>query len=113
VEIPVLVSLQAKYKDRIQIIGRSVDEDTPERIQEFAKRSGISYPVVMMTPALDKAYGGVLALPTSFVIDTHGRIVQRHTGAYPFETYDREIQWLLECRWMREWRLSTMWVRYF
>jgi len=95
VEIPVLIALQAKYKDRVQIIGVSVDEDPPEKILQFAKRAGITYPVVMMTPALEKAYGGVVALPTSFVIDTNGRVVQRHTGAYPFETYDREIQWLL------------------
>ena len=94
-EIPVLIALQARYKDRLQVIGVSVDDDPPEKILQFAKRSGITYPVVMLTPALNKAYGGVVALPTSFVIDTQGRVVQRHTGAYPYGTFDREIQWLL------------------
>ena len=44
---------------------------------------------------LTDAYGGVPALPTSFVIDPQGRVVQRHTGEYPIETYDSEIRALL------------------
>jgi len=51
--------------------------------------------VVMATSELTDAYGGVPALPTSFVIDPQGRVVQRHTGEYPIETYDQEVRALL------------------
>jgi hypothetical protein len=44
---------------------------------------------------LVEAYGGVPALPTSFLIDTQGRVVQKHSGLYPIEAYDLEIHALL------------------
>jgi hypothetical protein len=49
----------------------------------------------MATPELVTSYGGVPALPTSFVIDTQGRVVQKHSGLYPIESYHREIRALL------------------
>jgi thiol-disulfide isomerase/thioredoxin len=94
-EIPELISLQKQYKDRLQIIGVSEDDDPPQKVLQFVQRAGMNYPVVMATTELTDAYGGVPALPTSFVIDPQGRVVQRHTGEYPIETYDQEIRALL------------------
>lgn len=94
-EIPVLIALQNQFKDRLEVIGVSEDEDSPEMVLRFAKHVGINYPIVMATPQLMMAYGGVSALPTSFVIDPKGRVVQRHNGLYPPSTYDREIRALL------------------
>jgi hypothetical protein len=34
-------------------------------------------------------------LPTSFLIDTQGRVVQKHSGLYPIEAYELEIRSLL------------------
>jgi cytochrome c biogenesis protein CcmG/thiol:disulfide interchange protein DsbE len=91
VEIPDFIKLQEKHGDRLQIIGVSEDDD-PAQVQEFVKRMGINYPVVMATPELIAAYGGVAALPTTFVVDTEGRVVQKHLGLYSPEAYDREIR---------------------
>src|SRR5258708_16668706 len=49
----------------------------------------------MATQEVVAAYGGVPALPTTFVIDTQGRVVQKHAGLHPMETYVREIRALL------------------
>ena len=35
------------------------------------------------------------ALPTLFVVNTDGRVVQKHTGLYPFGVYETEIRSLL------------------
>jgi thiol-disulfide isomerase/thioredoxin len=94
VEIPELIKLQNEHRDRLQVIGISQDEEA-EVVQEFVKRVGINYPVVMATPELIAAYGGVPALPTTFVIDTEGRVVQRHMGLLSGAVYDREIRALL------------------
>ena len=91
VEIPEFIKLQEKHRDRLQIIGISEDDD-PETVREFVKTAGINYPVVMATPELIAAYGGVVALPTTFVVDTEGRVVQRHLGLLSAEMYDREIR---------------------
>jgi thiol-disulfide isomerase/thioredoxin len=90
-EIPALIQLQKEHSERLQIIGISEDEDLDE-VQAYVKKMGINYPVVMATPELIAAYGGVAALPTTFVIDTEGRVVQRHLGLLNAEHTDREIR---------------------
>jgi thiol-disulfide isomerase/thioredoxin len=94
-EIPAFIELQKKYKDRLQIVGISEDEDAPEKVLQFAQHAGINYPVVMATPVMIAKYGGVPALPTTFVIDTQGHVVQKHMGLTSVDVYDREIRALL------------------
>lgn len=94
-EIPELLELKKEYKDRLEIVGISEDDDPPASVLKFARQKGMTYPIVMATPELVDAYGGVPALPTSFLIDTQGRVVQKHSGLYPIEAYDLEIRSLL------------------
>jgi thiol-disulfide isomerase/thioredoxin len=94
-EIPEMIALQKQYKDRLQIIGISEDDDSPETVLKFAQQKGINYPIVMYTPELVAAYGGVPALPTTFVIDTQGRVVTKHAGLYSMDSYIQEIRALL------------------
>jgi len=79
-EIPDLVALQEKYRDRLQIIGISEDEVPVEEVKRFAAEHKINYPIVMSTPALVKLFPGVRALPTSFILDNESRLVQKHVG---------------------------------
>jgi thiol-disulfide isomerase/thioredoxin len=94
-EIPELFALKKQYGDRLEIIGISEDDDSPEKVLKFAQQKGMTYPIVMYTPELVASYGGVPALPTSFLIDTQGRVVQKHSGLYPIESYQQEIRALL------------------
>ena len=94
-EVPEFIELQKKYKDHLQIVGISEDEDGPEKVLQFAQHAGINYPIVMATPVMIAKYGGVPALPTTFVIDTQGRVVQKHMGLASADAYDREIRALL------------------
>jgi thiol-disulfide isomerase/thioredoxin len=91
-EIPEFVKLQAAYKDKLLIVGASEDEDGPQKVQQFTQRFGVNYPIVMATKELIDNYGGVPALPTSFLIDPQGRVVQKHTGLYEYEVYEREVR---------------------
>jgi thiol-disulfide isomerase/thioredoxin len=94
-EIPELLELKREFKDRLEIVGISEDDDPPVEVLKFARKQGMTYPIVMATGELIDAYGGVPALPTSFLIDTQGRVVQKHSGLYPIEGYDLEIRSLL------------------
>jgi thiol-disulfide isomerase/thioredoxin len=91
-EIPELVQLQARYKDKLQVIGASEDDDEPQKVEQFVQRYGINYPIVMATKELIDNYGGVPALPTSFLIDAQGRVMQKHTGLYEYAVYEREVR---------------------
>ena len=94
-EIPDLVELQKKYKDRLQILGLVVDDDDLGAIKQFAARYGINYPVALATNDIRIQYGGIPALPTSFVLDSEGRVVQKHEGLRNPVLYETEIRSLL------------------
>ncbi len=94
-EIPDLVELQNKYRDHLQIIGLVVDDDDRDAIKKFVGEFAINYPVALATNDLRLQYGGIPALPTSFVLDATGRIVQKHEGLRDPLLYETEIRALL------------------
>jgi cytochrome c biogenesis protein CcmG/thiol:disulfide interchange protein DsbE len=94
-EIPDLIALQAKYKDNLQIIGISVDDDDADVVKKVVDQTGINYPVAMASPEVRMQYGGITALPTSFVLDTEGRVVQKHEGLRDPLLYEVEVRALL------------------
>src|SRR5580693_6525137 len=94
-EIPDLVELQNKYKDRLQILGLVVDDDDQDAIKAFVEKFGINYPVAIATDDIRIQYGGIPALPTSFVLDAEGRIVQKLDGLRDPVLYETEIRALL------------------
>ena len=79
-EIPDLIALQDKYKDQLQIIGISDDDDPPATVKKWAVDHKMNYPIVMSTDALRKVFTGVAALPTSFIVSRESRVVIRHVG---------------------------------
>lgn len=93
-EIPSLVELQTHYKDRLQIVGMVVDDDE-QAIRDVVKSESINYPVALTSPDVRMAYGGIAALPTVFVINTEGRVVQKHVGLFNPALYETEVRALL------------------
>jgi thiol-disulfide isomerase/thioredoxin len=79
-EIPDLIALQDKYRDHLQVIGISEDEEGPTVVRKYAAEHRMNYPIAMTSPELEKLFPGIAALPTSFIIDRDGRIVQKHVG---------------------------------
>jgi len=64
----------------VQVIGISEDEVPPDQVKQFARARGINYPVAMTSPEVEKLFPGITALPTSYIVDRQGRVVQRHQG---------------------------------
>jgi thiol-disulfide isomerase/thioredoxin len=79
-EIPDLIALQNKYPDTLQIIGVSQDELPAQEVKRFAADHHFNYPVVMSTQEIERSFPGIAALPTSFILDREGRLVQKHVG---------------------------------
>jgi thiol-disulfide isomerase/thioredoxin len=95
-EIPSLIELQNKYKDRMQIIGMVVDEDDENEIRAVVKNETINYPVALAPLPVRMAYGGIMALPTVFIINPEGRVVQKHVGLFNPVLYETEVRSLLD-----------------
>jgi peroxiredoxin len=95
-EIPGFVELQKKYGDKgLVIIGVSLDEQGPAVVKPFMKQFSMNYPVVMGDDKIIEDFGGISAIPTTFVIDKSGKITAKHVGYAPVETFEQEIAPLL------------------
>jgi thiol-disulfide isomerase/thioredoxin len=91
-EIPDLIRLQDKYRDKLVVLGISEDEVPPDEVKAFVAEQKMNYPVAMTTPALAKIFRGVSALPTTFVIGREGKLEQRHVGMLNAEQAELEAQ---------------------
>ncbi len=69
-----------------------MDEGGPARVAAFAKKYAINYPVVMGTDELSDAYGGIQVLPTTFIIDRKGKVVDGLLGATDRAGFEAKIK---------------------
>ena len=93
-EVPYLVQLAARYPDHLMVIGVSEDAGGTDEVEAFASQYGVNYPIVMTTPEIKRAFPGVFALPTSFIVDTEGQIVQTHVGLVSPVLLEQEARYL-------------------
>ena len=95
-EIPGFINLKNKYaKDGFEIIGLSVDRDKSV-VADFVRAKKINYPVAFADADLQEKYGGIRGIPTTFLIDREGRIVEKIVGAHEESFFDKKIKELLE-----------------
>ena len=97
VEIPWFMEFQRKYKDRgFEVLGVSMDDDGWKAITPFVEKRKINYRVVLGDDKTGDLYGGLEALPTTFVIDRYGRIASVHVGLTDKKDFEDAIEKLLE-----------------
>jgi len=97
-EMPTFAEWQKQNgSEKLQVIGVSMDDAAPEVIAAVAKLK-LGYPVIMGDEHLGAAYGGVLGLPVTFLIDRHGNIRARFQGAADLTSMKRDLQKLLSSR---------------
>ena len=79
IEMPSLIALQNRFAAQLQIIGVSMD-DSADSAKAVAQRFSFNYPLMMGDAAFAERYGGILGLPSVFLIGGDGRIVRKWRG---------------------------------
>jgi thiol-disulfide isomerase/thioredoxin len=98
IEIPGFVELQDRYRlDGLVLIGISID-DNPEPVRDFYREFKMNYAVALGNENLSALYGGILGLPTTFLIGRDGRIYAKHIGATDISVFEEEIKELLAAK---------------
>ena len=96
IEIPWFIDFQQSFKDRnFAVLGVSLDDDGWKSVRPYVDEHKINYRVVVGTEELSQLYGGIDALPTTFIIDRNGRIATKHEGLVSKGEYQNEILDLL------------------
>lgn len=96
IEMPWFVEFQREYKDRgFSVIAVSMDEEGWDVVRPFTEDLKLNFPVVIGGDKIADEFGGVAALPTTFIIDKQGRIAATHQGLVSKGDYEDEIESLL------------------
>ena len=97
IEIPWFMDLERKNKDRgFAVLGVSMDDEGWEVVKPFLTELGVNYRVVMGSDSTAQAYGGVDALPTTFLIDRDGKIAAVHVGLANRKDFEDGVEQLLQ-----------------
>lgn len=92
VELPKFSAWQKKYGAQgFSVLAVSMD-DTVTPVRKTASRLQLDFPVVMGDAQLGEAYGGLLGLPVTYLIDREGKIIAKFNGDSDLEDMERTIQ---------------------
>ena len=97
-EIPLLIDAQKRYTPAgVRVVGVALDQ--PEPVNDYARRFGINYPVLIAddnTLDVMTRYGNVSgALPYTVLIDAEGRVRSVKLGAFQRKELEELIDRLL------------------
>ncbi len=100
-EIPDLIAIHEKYKGKgFTVIGISLDGAATlaakNILEEFIKKAAVTYPVLLGDNAVSNDYGGIYAIPASFLIDSRGDIAKKYTGIVRMDTLEKDLLPLLK-----------------
>jgi len=96
--IPSLNELFRKYKDQgVSVVGISVDEN-PKALVGFEREAHIEYASLLTSEQAEKAFGGIVGLPTTFVVDRQGKVFKSYVGEVDRDELEADIQALLAVR---------------
>jgi peroxiredoxin len=97
IEIPWFMQLERQYKDRgFAVLGVSMDDDGWESVKPFLSELGVNYRVVIGDDKTAQLYGGIDALPTTFLIDRTGKIAAVHVGLASRKDFVDGVEELLQ-----------------
>jgi cytochrome c biogenesis protein CcmG/thiol:disulfide interchange protein DsbE len=96
-EIPWFMDLQRKNKDRgFEVLGVAMDDEGWEVVKPFLAELGVNYRVMIGDDLTAQMYGGVDALPTTFLIDKAGKIAAVHVGLASRKDFEDGVEQLLQ-----------------
>jgi cytochrome c biogenesis protein CcmG/thiol:disulfide interchange protein DsbE len=97
IEIPWFMDLQRRNKDRgFEVLGVAMDDEGWEAVKPFLAELGVNYRVVICDDLTAQMYGGVDALPTTFLIDRSGKIAAVHVGLTSRRDIEDGVEQLLQ-----------------
>ncbi len=96
IELPWYVEFQKKYKDKgLALVGLDMYGESPDLIRPFTEKWHLDYPVAVGTDAIGDRFG-LKEMPLTLLIDRDGKVAVSHSGVVDKDSFERDIQQLLE-----------------
>lgn len=101
-EIPILIRMQQQYAAKgFTILGVATNDDQ-KAVDPFIHNTQfnvdghqmtMNYPIVMGSDDISTKFGGLLGMPTSFLISRDGKIIKRYIGAFAnADEIDKQVE---------------------
>ncbi len=91
-ELPKFKAWQKKYDTQgFVVLAVSMDDDS-RPVRKTVRRLQLDFPVVMGDARLGDAYGGLLGLPVTYLIDREGKVVAKFKGDSDLDAMERDIE---------------------
>ena len=98
-EMPVLNDLYVAYRDQgVKVLGLSLDEEGLPITKPFVEKLEVTYPIVEADRKTYQAYGNVLTIPHTFVIDREGTVSKRFVNNQTRDAFEAAIKAALAAR---------------
>jgi cytochrome c biogenesis protein CcmG/thiol:disulfide interchange protein DsbE len=96
-EIPDFIEVYNTYKSKgFEIVGIALDEDGWSKVAPYIEEVKINYLVVLGSAKVVQQYGGIEAIPTTFIVDKNGYIAGTQVGLLSKETLEQKLKSLLK-----------------
>jgi peroxiredoxin len=97
IEIPWFMDFQRQNQNKgLVVLGVSMDDEGWDVVKPYLASMKVNYRVVIGNDQTAQLYGGVDALPTTFLIDKSGKIAAVHVGLVNRKDLENGIEQLLE-----------------
>ena len=95
-EIPWFIELQQAYRHRgFTVLGVSLDGDGWKVVMPYVEAKKVNYPMMIANDDVTREYDGLIALPTTLIIDKSGRIAAIHVGLCTRQEYEADVNAVL------------------
>lgn len=94
-EIPDIVEISNQMASKgLVVVGVSLDQkdDAVNIVKTFAEKNNIGYINIVDNRSISDTYGGIQSIPTTFIIDRQGNIVQKIVGSQSKEGFLAALQ---------------------
>ena len=90
-EIPDLIALHENNKNLV-VVGIAMDYENKKQISDFADDNLMSYPLVLGSESAVRQFGTPEVLPTTYLYNPQGKLVQRFRGLINRKTVEKLLK---------------------
>jgi thiol-disulfide isomerase/thioredoxin len=92
-EIPDLVRLYAEYGDSVEMVSFALERRAgPEQVKQFTESAGMTWVQLIANEDILRAFGYDGGVPTTIFLTRDGKVVNRHVGGRPYDTFKRDFE---------------------
>ncbi len=96
-EIPHFIELYSQYRGKgLEIVGVAFGRNGKDAVKQFTVENGINYTSTLFNEEAQKIFGAPQSIPTTFIIDQNGNVVDKIVGYREKAYFEDKIKSLLK-----------------